>query len=102
MKRGETVTTPQKRKNIAMEGEKQTEPAFTCSRLKIETLEQNLKKKKNFMAPFLWMGFNCLKATATSRRQFTFYHSRCEICSKVTTKIPARRRRRSGIFIVNF
>ena len=24
---------------------------------------------------FLWMGFNCLKATATSRRQFTFYHS---------------------------
>ena len=31
-------------------------------------------KKKNFMAPFLWMGFNCLKARATSRRQFTFYH----------------------------
>ena len=27
------------------------------------------------MAPFLWMGFNCLKAAATSRRQFTFYHS---------------------------
>ena len=25
--------------------------------------------------PFLWMGFNCLKVTATSRRQFTFYHS---------------------------
>ena len=25
------------------------------------------------MAPFLWMGFNCLKARATSRRQFTFY-----------------------------
>ena len=25
--------------------------------------------------PFLWMGFNCLKATATSRKQFTFYHS---------------------------
>ena len=24
---------------------------------------------------FLWMGFNCLKATATLRRQFTFYHS---------------------------
>ena len=21
--------------------------------------------------PFLWMGFNCLKARATSRRQFT-------------------------------
>ena len=30
--------------------------------------------KKNFMAPFLCMGFNCLKARATSRRQFTFYH----------------------------
>ena len=29
--------------------------------------------KKNFMAPFLWMGFNCLKARATSRRHFTFY-----------------------------
>ena len=27
------------------------------------------------MTPFLWMGFNCLKATTTSRRQFTFYHS---------------------------
>ena len=25
--------------------------------------------------PVLWMGFNCLKATATSKRQFTFYHS---------------------------
>ena len=27
------------------------------------------------MAPFLWMGFNCLEATVTSGRQFTFYHS---------------------------
>ena len=34
------------------------------------------KKKKKLYGPFLlWMGFNCLKATATSRRQFTFYHS---------------------------
>ena len=24
--------------------------------------------------PFLWMAFNCLKARATSRRQFTFYY----------------------------
>ena len=24
--------------------------------------------------PFLWMGFNCIKARATLRRQFTFYH----------------------------
>ena len=27
-------------------------------------------KKKQLYGPFLWMGFNCLKATATSRRQF--------------------------------
>ena len=34
----------------------------------------NIKKK--LYGPFLlWMRFNCLKATATSRRQFTFYHS---------------------------
>ena len=33
-------------------------------------------KKKKLYGPFLlWMGFNCLKATATSGRQFTFYHS---------------------------
>ena len=32
------------------------------------------KKKKKLYGPFLWMGFNCLKARATSRRQFTFYH----------------------------
>ena len=31
--------------------------------------------KKKLYGPFLWMGFNCLKARATSRRQFTFYHS---------------------------
>ena len=31
--------------------------------------------KKKLYGTFLWMGFNCLKATATSRRQFTFYHS---------------------------
>ena len=37
----------------------------------------NKKKnlKKNLYGPFLWIGFNCLKATTTSRRQFTFYHS---------------------------
>ena len=29
---------------------------------------------KKLYGPFLWMGFSCLKATATSRRQFTFYH----------------------------
>ena len=30
-------------------------------------------KKKKLYGLFLWMGFNCLKARATSRRQFTFY-----------------------------
>ena len=34
---------------------------------------ENFRKKKLY-GPFLWMGFNCLKARATSRRQFTFYH----------------------------
>ena len=29
--------------------------------------------KKKLYGPFSWMGFNCLKARATSRRQFTFY-----------------------------
>ena len=31
-------------------------------------------KKKNLYGSFLWMGFNCPKASATLRRQFTFYH----------------------------
>ena len=30
--------------------------------------------KKKLYGPFLWIGFNCLKARATSRRHFTFYH----------------------------
>ena len=33
------------------------------------------KMHLNFLklyGPFLWMGFNCLKATATSRREFYF------------------------------
>ena len=36
---------------------------------------KTISPKKKLYGPFLWMGFNCLKATATSRRQFTFYHS---------------------------
>ena len=41
------------------------------------TFEQACFKRdlKTLWPLFLWMGFNCLKATATSRRQFTFYHS---------------------------
>ena len=30
--------------------------------------------EKKLYGPFLWMGFNFLKARATSRKQFTFYH----------------------------
>ena len=28
--------------------------------------------------------------------------TRCEICSKLTIKTPEQRRRRSGVFILNF
>ena len=34
-------------------------------------LESLIITKKKLYDPFLWMGFNCLKAIATSRRQFT-------------------------------
>ena len=34
----------------------------------------SIDKKNKLYDPFLWMGFICLKARATSRRQFTFYH----------------------------
>ena len=37
-------------------------------------LEITALLKKLYGPFFLWMGFNCLKARATSRRQFTFYH----------------------------
>ena len=35
---------------------------------------EKLKKKEKLYGPFLWMGFNCLKASVTSRRQVTFCH----------------------------
>ena len=38
-------------------------------------IPNTLLLKKTLWPLFLWMGFNCLKATATSTRQFTFYHS---------------------------
>ena len=42
--------------------------------------------------------FTCSKLTIETLEQ-----ARCEICSKLTIKIPERRQwRRSGIFIVNF
>ena len=41
----------------------------------IQNLEQTGKNKtKKLYGPFLWMGFNCLRARATSSWQFTFYH----------------------------
>ena len=42
--------------------------------LKIVRRQSTLLKKTKFYDPVLWMGFNCLKASATSRRQFTFSH----------------------------
>ena len=45
---------------------------FLASKNFIKNYVNTLKK---LYGPFLWMGFNCLKATATSRGQFTFYHS---------------------------
>ena len=43
-----------------------------CYAVKVK-VDKNFLKKKLY-GPFSWMGFNCLKARATSRRQFTFYH----------------------------
>ena len=33
-----------------------------------------IAKEKKIYGPFMWMGFNCLKATAKMRRYFAFYH----------------------------
>ena len=52
---------------------------------KISVTKKKKKKKKNdnkkikiknnkLYGLFLWIGFNCLKARATSRRQFSFYY----------------------------
>ena len=49
--------------------------AMTANVKCIVTWQYNTKKrKKNLFGPFLWMQVNCLKAKATMRRQFTFYH----------------------------
>ena len=50
---------------------------YLCSYVWVFVSVWQLKtdNKKKLYDPFLWMGFNCLKATATLRRQFTFYHS---------------------------
>ena len=41
--------------------------------LKSMDLTEILKKAKNKLNDPFWIGFNCLKARITSRRQFTFY-----------------------------
>ena len=43
------------------------------TRHKLKT-KQKKKGKAKLYGLFLWMGFNFLKARATSRRQVTFYH----------------------------
>ena len=37
-----------------------------------DSSSETMKDKKKLYCPFLWMDFNCLKARATLRRQFTF------------------------------
>ena len=44
-------------------------------RVKIAPWKVYIKLKKKTLWPLFMDGVNCLKATATSRRQFTFYHS---------------------------
>ena len=38
-------------------------------------------RKTELYGPFLWMGFNCLKATATSRRKDSLISERTQIDS---------------------
>ena len=47
---------------------------FRTSSCNLKIRGLGARKKKNLYGPFLWMGFNCLKAKGTLRRQFTFYH----------------------------
>ena len=42
--------------------------------IKKHYLENPRWNKKIIYDPFLWVGFSCPKARATSRRQLTFYH----------------------------
>ena len=42
------------------------------------------------------LSFTCSKSINRNTRK------RCETCSKLTIKTPERRRRRSGVFIVNY
>ena len=47
----------------------------SSKKMSLEDAIANLQSDfKKLFGPFLWMGFNYLKARDTSRRQFTFYH----------------------------
>ena len=46
----------------------------TWRHLKVVRRQSTLYIYKKLYGPVLWMGFNCLKASATSKRQFTFHH----------------------------
>ena len=54
-------------------------PSFFCNETwqgQSVMLDLKLLLLKKLYDPFLWMGFNCLKATKdTARRQFTLYYS---------------------------
>ena len=56
--------------------------AITCSKLTIETLEKGVKASKLTYHP---AGIYLLKVNNRNTRK------RCEICSKLTIKIPERR-----------
>ena len=84
-----------------------TQPEIAFSELKIEALEQCVKTLNmpcssisvfNFeQVVFFPAGIYLLKVSNKNTR------ARCEICSKLTIKIPERRQWRcSGIFIVTF
>ena len=47
---------------------------FLCFDIVLSVFFSVFLIKKKLYGPFLWMRFNCLKARATSRRQFTFHH----------------------------
>ena len=59
--------------------------------------ECDLEESQLFALPLIPTGIYLCKVNNRNTR------TRCEICSKLTIKIPERRQwRRSGIFIVNF
>ena len=66
----------------------------------IESVTEDIFKIIKERSLQLWyLTFTCSKLTIETIETL---ENRCEICSKLTTKVPGRRQgRRSGIFIVN-